>query len=417
MAKKPHRWVVLETCKGNRIVTERHADGTLHWSVNPAGFQDRYDRAVLIGSSQCQSTVRSLPDLKGLQISADKDYAEEIYMVASGTAMQQLPDAKDEAAPITSASDARSHDGMAAHFDFSFFESFDASTMQMEVLEPVDSHYKQFGGRCLLLRNALTPSECAYLIEKMGGGMERVRYRQDYRRTDRSVFESPELANLLWKRVEPFTTGLSLVVDEDHSKQRLLSEEHGDCPSELRVPGYCKEGVWHPVGLNECLRFCKYNAGDFFRKHTDACFERSEDEQSLFTCMFYLNGDFEGGATRFLRIDGERDRSIESQFKVADDHEVLVSVQPEAGHCMLFFQPGLLHEGEELQTGMKYILRTDMMCRRDAATKKCRTQAQVDALNCLQQAQAAEERKECDLACSLYRRAFKLDPDLEQALR
>merc|ERR1712070_256039 len=101
------------------------------------------------------------------------------------------------------------------------------------------------------------------------------------------------------KRVQPFCEGLSLVAEDDRSKQHLLCEEPGERPDELQLgPG--KEGVWHATGLNETLRFCKYKPGDFFRKHCDACFTKSEDEMSFFTCMFYLNGGFQGGATRFV---------------------------------------------------------------------------------------------------------------------
>lgn len=265
----------------------------------------------------------------------------------------------------------------------------------------------------MLLHHALTNCECEYLIEEMDRDMEQVRYRQDYRHNERSVFHSLELAELLWKRIEPFASGLSLCVDQDTSKQRLLCEEAGECPHELRV-GFGKEGVWRPCGLNECLRFCKYNPGDFFRKHCDACFVRSEDEQSMFTCMFYLKGAFEGGATRFL---SSTSCDISSQFKLADDSEVLASVMPEPGMCMLFFQPGLLHEGEDLQSGLKYLLRTDVMYRRDAATKLQQTPQQSRAMQLVHEAQTAEERGECNHACSLYRRAFKLDPEIEQALR
>jgi hypothetical protein len=177
--------------------------------------------------------------------------------------------------------------------------------------------------------------------------------------------------------------------------------------------GYTKDGVWRPAGLNECLRFCKYNPGDFFRKHCDACFVRSEDEQSWFTTMFYLNGNFEGGATNFLAIDGPSS-AYEDQLNAAQKDEIMASVAPETGLCLLFFQPGLLHEGEDLHKGLKYILRTDMMFQRDLSTKRVRNANQIEALAIAKQAQAAEERKEVDLACSLYRRAFKLDPELER---
>lgn len=420
MSNLKHQWILIETSEGIRIVTERHADGTLSWQVNPTNFHDRYLQSKVISSTICQSRVRTISDITQFEVPCvensasnemSQNYAQHMYRFASGEVWQEPKDARGEIASV------KSHaDGNAFAFDLSQFASFEPSAIKVEIVEPVDSMYKRFGGRCLLLRNVLTPSETKYLIQDMDKHMERVRYRQDYRRNDRSIFESPELAELLWKRVQPFASGLSVIVDEDPSKQRLVSEDADHCPDQLRV-GFGKEGVWHPVGLNECLRFCKYNVGDFFRKHCDQPFQRSEDEQSLFTCMFYLNGDFGGGSTRFLHFPENETATIESQFKLAHDAEVLASIEPEPGSCILFFQPGLWHEGADIHSGVKYILRSDVMYRRDPATKKQRTPKQAQAMELLQQAQAAEERRECDLACRLYRRAFKLDPDIEQMLR
>merc|ERR1719401_343594 len=128
--------------------------------------------------------------------------------------------------------------------------------------------------------------------------------------------------------------------------------------------------------------------------------------------MFYLDGGLEGGATHFLKFDSALNQ--ETSLLPAAKDQIIATVQPEPGLCLLFFQPGLLHEGEDLKQGHKYILRTDMMCRRDPATKKKRTPKEAEALSLVQQGQAAEERNECDLACTLYRRAFKLDPALER---
>lgn len=52
-----------------------------------------------------------------------------------------------------------------------------------------------------------------------------------------------------------------------------------------------------------------------------------------------------GGSTRFL------------------DKKYPVEVKPETGLCLLFRQdvPELLHEGEEVKAGTKYILRTDVL--------------------------------------------------------
>lgn len=306
---------------------------------------------------------------------------------------------------------AVSHDGgKPVTFGLGPLREFDPGTVEVEPLEPVDSRFGRFGGRCLVLRHVLSPEECGYLIQEMSGDMVEVSYgRTDYRRNDRCIVESTELAEVLWRRVRPAVERLVVCVDpSDAARQRLLAEEEGgDCPAELRV-GYGSEGVWRPAGLNECLRFCRYNPGGFFRAHCDGVFRRSEDEMSLFTCMFYLDGAMEGGATRFLHLDGEQ------RLGPAPDDEVLASVAPEPGLCLLFFQPGLLHEGEDLRAGVKHILRTDVMYCRDPATKPLLSPQQAEALDLVQQAEVAERAKECDKAMRLYRRAFKLDPRLER---
>lgn len=276
----------------------------------------------------------------------------------------------------------------------------------------------------MALRGVFTQEECRYLISNLtsSGDLEQVSYRHDYRRNDRCVFDSKELADMLWTRVRPFAEALAVSADpSDPSKQRLLRAEAagesgsdgspGECPEELQI-GYGRGGVWRPVGLNECLRFCRYSPGGFFRAHCDASFRRSEEEMSLFTCMFYLDGGLEGGATRFLKFD--RTLSPEASLLPAAEDDVVATVQPEPGLCLLFFQPGLLHEGEDLKQGVKHILRTDVMFRRDPGSGPQRTPQEEEAWSLAQQAQAAEAAGECDRACQLYRRAFKLDPKLER---
>lgn len=323
--------------------------------------------------------------------------------------------------PATSQDVKTSHDGepLPTTFDFKRFEEFDASAITSEPVAAIDGPYARFGGRCLLLRNVITADECSYLISQMSENLEPVRYRHDYRCNDRRVFSSIELADILWRRVAPFAQGFSISVGENVADQKLLgfeSTNHDDsdaCPEELRLD-YGSEGLWTSFGLNECLRFCRYSSGGFFRAHCDGCFKRSEDERSLFTCMFYLDDNFEGGATRFLKINGAL--TDENYLKLASDESVLATIRPEPGLCILFFQPGLLHEGEDLVSGFKHILRTDVLFKRDPTTKIQRTPQQIEAWKLIEEAQAAEARGDCDEAWPLYRRAFKLDPRLERML-
>ncbi len=94
------------------------------------------------------------------------------------------------------------------------------------------------------------------------------------------------------------------------------------------------------VGLNERLRFYRYEAGQSFGAHTDGYYRRSDEEQSLLTLMIYLNEDYAGGETFF------------------PDSESLIV--PKTGKALLFTHQ-LWHEGRMVTGGRKYILRTDVM--------------------------------------------------------
>lgn len=106
---------------------------------------------------------------------------------------------------------------------------------------------------------------------------------------------------------------------------------------------------------------------------------------------------------------------LNSNFTVPDE-AVLASVKPEAGSCLLFYAPGILHDGQCVrgQPGTKkHILRTDVMYERVPGTQVQLTPTQVEAREVLKLAGAAEESKDFDTARLMYKRAFRLDPDLE----
>lgn len=94
------------------------------------------------------------------------------------------------------------------------------------------------------------------------------------------------------------------------------------------------------VGLNERLRFYRYEAGQSFGIHKDGYFKRSDLEQSLLTLILYLNEDYTGGETFFT------------------DSESLIV--PKAGKALLFTHQ-LWHEGRMVKEGRKYIMRTDVI--------------------------------------------------------
>lgn len=139
--------------------------------------------------------------------------------------------------------------------------------------------------------------------------------REDVRNNTRVIFDDLALARTLFERIAP------------------------DLPAQL-----C--GM-HPVGANERFRCYRYERQQQFATHRDGSFVRSDDEMSLLTFMVYLNDGFAGGETKF--------------------HDA--TVVPRRGLALLF-QHFLLHEGSAVTSGVKYVLRSDVMYRRATAARQ-----------------------------------------------
>ena len=112
------------------------------------------------------------------------------------------------------------------------------------------------------------------------------------------------------------------------------------------------------AGLNERLRFLRYEQSGHFAPHHDGEYTRPDgSERSKLTIMVYLNSgsgaDFDGGETRFLSMT---------------DKTTGVSHAPEAGD-VLVFSHDLFHCGCEVMKGVKYCVRTDVMYETAVAAK------------------------------------------------
>lgn len=180
------------------------------------------------------------------------------------------------------------------------------------------------------LYNVLSREECAHYIqdsERLGYVSLKNIYSKRYRTNDRRIVMSPELATILWQRIGGFF------------------REYRAGPADRKFG--VEPGLYEPIGLNECFKFCRYEPGGFFKAHYDSAFQRNREERSLFTVMIYLNsGDFEEGATEFIASDQVQERVVP---------------QPGMAVCFYHFH---LHQGATVKGGRKYILRTDVMFRR-----------------------------------------------------
>lgn len=95
----------------------------------------------------------------------------------------------------------------------------------------------------------------------------------------------------------------------------------------------------------------------------------------------------------------------------AEDKNIMCSIQPEKGLAIVF-NHHRLHEGAKIIEGQKYILRTDVMYKR---VDEKLSEHLTNALACLQQAETLENANECMKAAEMYRKAFKLAPELESS--
>ncbi len=169
-----------------------------------------------------------------------------------------------------------------------------------------------------VLENYLSAAMCQHYItmgEEIGFEPSEINFQgasrraEDIRNNDRVIFDDPALAASLFERAH-------------------------DCLPDLI-------GSWKLDSFNERFRFYRYGPREYFKWHRDASFAKSPDFMSFLTFMIYLNDDFEGGATEF-----------KTEF-----------ITPQEG-AALVFPHKLPHQGAEILSGTKYVLRTDVMYRR-----------------------------------------------------
>eukprot|EP00388_Colpodella_angusta_P027151 GDKK01008422.1.p1 GENE.GDKK01008422.1~~GDKK01008422.1.p1 ORF type:complete len:224 (+),score=45.43 GDKK01008422.1:64-735(+) len=181
-----------------------------------------------------------------------------------------------------------------------------------------------------LIKDVFSAEECPILLneaEKFGFGT--TNYPKHYRGNLRLTVTDQSLSEAVWERlvhvVPPF-------VEEEG--RRFMA-----------------------AGLNPRWRLAKYVPGDVFKSHVDAFFE--DDSQgigrglkSMYTVNIYMNENFEGGNTAFA-------------FRPEQSPDVTkYEVVPKTGLCLLFRQPPAehySHEGKLVESGYKYLFRSDVM--------------------------------------------------------
>ena|SRR6185503_3266638 len=181
--------------------------------------------------------------------------------------------------------------------------------------------------KVIVIHGFLSGEECAALIQRS----ESLRYEpgtvadvviEEVRNNERVIVDDVSLATDFFRRAEP---SLPAVIDG--------------------------QGL---VGFNERWRFYRYGPGQTFKPHRDGSFMRIKSwEESQMTFMIYLNDGMVGGETRFF-----------SDMEQAFRQRPYLSVQPKRGMALAFIH-SIWHEGAMVQSGLKYVLRTDVMYKED----------------------------------------------------
>ncbi|ESO96213.1 hypothetical protein LOTGIDRAFT_147348 [Lottia gigantea] len=143
-------------------------------------------------------------------------------------------------------------------------------------------------------------------------------------------------------------TGRQLLMTDDRNSDRCIVDSHEEAEKIWQRIKDFIPSEWNerPVlGLNERLRFLRYDVGGYFKPHYDGSYIRENGEKSYITILLYLNEEFVGGSTKFLSTTNEKEK---------------VEFVPETG-TILVFQHDILHEGSKLINARKYALRTDVM--------------------------------------------------------
>lgn len=203
----------------------------------------------------------------------------------------------------------------------------------------------------ILIHDLLTPEECDELrraaeveadgkwsqaLINNGGHMV---LAQEIRLCDRTVWDSPDVADALLARIRP------------HLPSNIVTLENS--PHITSDDPVWSSGTWRISRLNDRLRFLRYQPGMYFRQHSDGFYVTpDESEVSFMTAHLYLRGssDLQGGATRFFGED-------------QPGHVNTFDVDPSPGACLIFQHHDLVHSGEEVVKGTKFTMRTDIMYR------------------------------------------------------
>lgn len=182
---------------------------------------------------------------------------------------------------------------------------------------------------CVIVHGFLSVDECERLIaqaERTGFVSASPDYPPSYRDNDRLVLDDFGLSSALFARL-----------------RQCIAQSPPLASVSTQPP-------WTLLAVNERMRFCRYRPGTQFGAHQDGVHYRPQS-QSRLTFMVYLNESvFTGGDTVFYgnRADAMAGVNATTRFR------------PRQGSLILF-DHALWHAGAKVESGLKYVMRSDLM--------------------------------------------------------
>jgi hypothetical protein len=175
---------------------------------------------------------------------------------------------------------------------------------------------------CVYLENVFTPEEC----------IDHIKISED-KGYEKALVTKEQVVDLSLRN-----SGRCIIDDKVFAEEIFNRVRHA-IPYEW--------GKYIVTRMNERLRYLRYYPGEYFKPHFDGSYRTPNgSENSKITMQLYLNDDFEGGRTIFLPNN-------------RDNHDTVPFV-PKTGSVLLF-EHHILHEGEEVLSGCKYAIRSDIM--------------------------------------------------------
>jgi hypothetical protein len=116
--------------------------------------------------------------------------------------------------------------------------------------------------------------------------------------------------------------------------------------------------------INQCLRINKY-VSNKIKTHRDAQYTQSKTVKSNYTLLIYLNDEeiINGGDTEFIIPTKEFENNgltIKQELELIDNNYQSLKIKPKIGKAIIF--PHFLLHGSTQLNGLKYVLRTDLIC-------------------------------------------------------